>query len=51
MVPERSHKPYKRGFESHSRNKHVRMPERPKGAVCKTVIRRFKSDSSLKKKR
>ncbi len=39
----------RRGFEPHSRNKHVRMPERPKGAICKTVIRRFKSDSSLKK--
>ena len=26
----------------------VRMPEWSKGAVCKTVFRRFESDSSLK---
>ena len=25
----------------------VRVPERPNGAVCKTVVRRFESDSSL----
>ncbi len=28
---------------------YVRMPERFKGAVCKTVIHRFESDSSLNK--
>ena len=34
--------------ESIPRNQYVRMPERFKGPVCKTGIRRFKSDFSLK---
>ena len=36
--------------ESYLKHDNVRMPEWSKGAVCKTVFRRFKSDSSLNKK-
>ena len=37
--------------ESYLKYDNVRMPEWSKGAVCKTVFRRFKSDSSLNSKR
>ena len=37
-----------RGFKSFCLCQYVRMPERFKGPVCKTGVRRFESDFSLK---
>ena len=49
VVADESHKLVVDGSIPSPATINVRMPEWSKGMVCKTIIRRFKSDFSLKK--